>query len=212
MMEHNPPRLELPCAALHAAKQRVPHVDSEEAVQYERRRVSRELDPIYSHAGSRNSSEAPHTSPSFASLRSRNTSLQNSTASHAHLRRPDTDASDVATELDVQTANGTAAHSTTSSMRPRQWYTPITSFWSTHISITIEEGAHRDHLGTSNFPSPSPPSLLTLRYSTRTHFPRLLAHFPHPRHDRYPDSSTLPTSAFRQPKQGSGLLCYWTTT
>jgi hypothetical protein len=33
--------------------------------------------------------------------------------------------------------------------RTKRWYDAITQFWTTHISLSIEEGAHRDHLGTS---------------------------------------------------------------
>jgi hypothetical protein len=75
MTDHSPPRLELPYADLHAPAHREPHIDSEEAVQYERRRVSRELHPIYPSDSSRQSVEEPHASQSNASLRSRNASL-----------------------------------------------------------------------------------------------------------------------------------------
>jgi hypothetical protein len=121
MTDHAPPRLEPHPATLNAPTQREPHVDSEEAVQLERHRIARELDSIQYLDISRQSSEAPSTIFSYASLRSRNASLQEPANSHESLR---------------------------SSTSTPHWYDSITRFWNTHISITIEEGAHRDHLGT----------------------------------------------------------------
>jgi hypothetical protein len=121
MTDHAPSRRELPSAVLNAPTHREPHVDSEEAVQHERHRIARELNPIQYLEISRQSSEAPPTTLSDASLRSRNASLQEPVNSHESLR---------------------------SSKSTPHWYDSITGFWNTHISITIEEGAHRDHLGT----------------------------------------------------------------
>jgi uncharacterized membrane protein YidH (DUF202 family) len=45
-----------------------------------------------------------------------------------------------------------------SDRRPPHWYDPITRFWTTHISLTIDKGAHRDHLGTS-FPTAAATSI-----------------------------------------------------
>jgi hypothetical protein len=148
MTDRNLPQLELPTATtLHAPTYRKPHIDSEEAVQYERRRVSRELEPIYPNESSRQSSEAPQTGPSHASLRSRNTSLQDSAASRERLRRHSSATSGASTQLDVPGASQDGARSSRTSTRVPHWQNPITRFWNTHISITIEEGAHRDHLG-----------------------------------------------------------------
>jgi hypothetical protein len=121
MTDHAPPPLEFHPATLNAHTQREPHVDSEEAVQHERHRIARELDPIQYLEISRQSSEAPPTTLSDASLRLCNDSLQEPVNSHESLR---------------------------SSTSTPHWYDSITGFWNTHISITIDEGAHRDHLGT----------------------------------------------------------------
>ncbi|KAH4966171.1 hypothetical protein HBI24_158780 [Parastagonospora nodorum] len=137
MTNRNPPQLELRVAELHMRSQRELHVDSEEAVQHERRRVSRELEPIHAHESSRRSSEVLHQSPDHASLRSRNASSRNSTGSH-NSPRPGVGNEGTATDT-----SQTTIQSTTPSSR---WYTPITSFWSTHISLKIDSNAHRDHL------------------------------------------------------------------
>jgi len=128
-------------AALHARTHREPHVDSEEAVQYERQRVSRELEPVYPHESATQSSEGLHTSRTEASVRSRNASLRDSIVSQEHLQRQ---ASDDSTQPDDSGANEDDGRS---SIREPHWYDPFTKFWSRHVSITIDEGAHRDHLG-----------------------------------------------------------------
>ncbi|EAT88422.1 hypothetical protein SNOG_04662 [Parastagonospora nodorum SN15] len=195
MTNRNPPQLELRVAELHMRSQRELHVDSEEAVQHERRRVSRELEPIHAHESSRRSSEVLHQSPDHASLRSRNASSRNSTGSH-NSPRPGVGNEGTATDT-----SQTTIQSTTPSSR---WYTPITSFWSTHISLKIDSNAHRDHLGT--FPSPPSPMSLTQHSSPRTHFPRLPAYLPDPRRHRSPDRPTFPTPARRQSESRPGVL------
>ncbi|KAL5121319.1 hypothetical protein ACEQ8H_000787 [Pleosporales sp. CAS-2024a] len=47
---------------------------------------------------------------------------------------------------DAATASVTVAQSTASSIRRHRWYTPVAKFWSAHVSISIDQGAHRDHL------------------------------------------------------------------
>ncbi|KAF2831280.1 hypothetical protein CC86DRAFT_366680 [Ophiobolus disseminans] len=133
------PQLDLSPAALHAPTHREPHVDSEEAVQYERRRVSRELEPIYPRELLRQSVGARHTSSVDASLRSRNASLRDSSASQEHLRRQAEDAN-------TQAYSAGVSEDARSSIRTRHWWDPIATFWRTHVSLTIDEGAHRDHL------------------------------------------------------------------
>jgi hypothetical protein len=144
-------QLELPYGSIHAPMHREPHVDSEEATQYERRRISRELEPINRHGSSRQSSEGPRNSESHTSLRSRNASLQSAPASREHLR---CQASTTSTQPDV---HGSSEEDGDQSIVPTisvpQWHDPITNFWNTHISITIDEGSHRDHLGTPTSPS-----------------------------------------------------------
>jgi hypothetical protein len=115
---------------LHAPTHREPHVDSEEAVQYECRRVSRELDSFQSCGFSQ------------PSLRSRNTSI----TSHG---LSDHQASCTDAQPDAVNPSQIVAPP----KRLPYWYDYIPTFWDTHISLTIEEGAHRDHLGTTSLPS-----------------------------------------------------------
>jgi hypothetical protein len=147
MTERTASQLELPYASTH----REPHVDSEEAVQFERRGVSRELDTIDPLGSGKQSSEAPQDSKSHTSLRSR---IASATASQEHLRRQSSAASDPSTQPDVQNYS-LGGRTTRSSIREWHWHDPITKFWNTNISITIDEGAHRDHLGTFNSPHPT---------------------------------------------------------
>jgi hypothetical protein len=144
MTERTASQLELPYASTH----REPHVDSEEATQFERRRVSRELDAIDPSRSGKQSSEAPQDSKSHTSLRSR---IASATASQEHLRCQSSAASDPSTQPDVQNSS-LDGRTTRSSIRQSHWHDPISKFWNTHISITIDEGAHRDHLGTFNSP------------------------------------------------------------
>jgi hypothetical protein len=139
------PRLELPSAALHAPNSREPHVDSEEAVRFERERVARELDRLHSHASTQRS-RASQERPSFATSRSRNASLPSSTASSSQLQRPPSCADRAFTDIDAvrqeQDDRGLQA-----SAREPKWFHPIKKFWDMHVNITIAQGAHRDHLG-----------------------------------------------------------------
>jgi hypothetical protein len=141
-------QLKLPSAALLVPTHGQLHVDSEEAIQYERRRVSRELEPIQPHGSGKQSAEAPRNSESQTSLRSR-------TASQELLRRHPSVEDDPSTQPDVQdSSEEQGSQSIRSFLNAPQWHDPITKFWNAHISITIDEGAHRDHLGTiTNSPS-----------------------------------------------------------
>lgn len=134
--------LDLPSSALQAHTHREPHIDSEEAVQYERRRVSRELEPLHHPNSSRHSSEA-EAGPSYvqSSLRLRDTAAQES-REHLHCA-----VSNASTQQDVPGASSAGGLSVRSAQRTLRWDNAISRFWTRHVSITIEEGAHRDHLG-----------------------------------------------------------------
>lgn len=152
------PPLDLPPAALHTHS-RAPgesHPDSEDVVRYERQRIAKELEPVGRKTPT-TPSKAAHTPPSFASLRSRNTSLSSGeNASRDELRRH------VSTQSDnVQDEPG---HSVSERRKPR-CYDAIVKFWTTQISLTMDEGSHRDHLGTS-ITSPLP--LCSAPYNTLT--------------------------------------------
>jgi uncharacterized membrane protein YidH (DUF202 family) len=143
-------QLELPYSEIHVTMHRASHVDSEEATQYERRRISRELEPIDRHRSPNQSSERLPNSESYTSLRSRNASLQSAHASQEHLRRQ---ASTTSTQPDFQNSSeAEGSHSIVPSIRVLRWHDSITNFWNAHISITIDEGSPRDHLGTPTSP------------------------------------------------------------
>lgn len=148
-----PPHLELPSAALHASTHHEAHVDSEEAVQYERRRVSRELEPIYRQRSGGHRAAAlrsTQTSQSISSLRSRNAGVQSSIGSHEHLHRQSSTTSHASTVPDGPGGSQFDGRSTRSTIATQHWYLPIVRFWRQHVSVTIDEGAHRDHLGTDS--------------------------------------------------------------
>lgn len=209
MTDRNPAHatpLELPPAALNAPLHRKPHPDSEESVQYERQRVSRELEP-YVHSSSRPSTDTsrpPRATPSFASLRSRNAAQRNSAdPSQEHLARHDSTTSNATTQPDIPGASEAGRLSTRSFVKVPHWYDPIARFWTTHVCPSMDEGAYRDHLGT--FISPSFPIVCSLRFSssltsisTRTHLPGLPAHLPHSRHDWHHNRPAISSST--QPK------------
>jgi hypothetical protein len=123
-------RPRLPAGTLHAPAHREPHVDSEEAVQYECRRVSRELDSVQSCIFSQPSLKSPNTPITSHGL-------------------PDDQASCADAQPDAVNPSQTVAPP----KRSPAWCDHIPTFWSTHISLTIEEGAHRDHLGVTSLPS-----------------------------------------------------------
>ena len=135
--------LDLPAAALHHHACAEPHPDSEDAVRYERQRFAKELVPVHREriAGA---NEA-HATPSFASLRSRDTSLRSSShGSGDDLRRRTSNLDGLSTQIDVYEARSDGEEVD----RKERWYAPAIRFWIRHISLSINEGAHRDHLGT----------------------------------------------------------------
>jgi hypothetical protein len=150
MADRTQPRLELPSACLHAPTHREPHVDSEEAMQYERQRVSRELEPVSNGESSLQSLEVAQTSPadpSYANTRSRNASLRHSITSPESLQHFHSAANSTGTQPDITGATESSVGNSRMSIRALHWHDPITKFWKTHVSLTIEEGSHRDHLG-----------------------------------------------------------------
>ncbi|KAF1932323.1 uncharacterized protein M421DRAFT_289262 [Didymella exigua CBS 183.55] len=133
------PNHERHAAVLHDCTRRISHPDSEEAVQIERQRVAQELEPFSYQKKSRATSYAarqPHDGPS----RTRQTLHTSSTASNAPLRDR------VSLESRVTTQSN-ATRSQSNSIRAIYWYSKVVRFWTTHVSLTIDDGAHRDHLG-----------------------------------------------------------------
>lgn len=129
--------LELPPAALHARTHNESHPDSEESTQRERQRVSRELDSLHLHGVS---------TSSYAPTGSRNVPVRSATTSREYLQRRTSALSSASTQAEVDVPHGEDASQR--EVREKHWYNTIVKFWTTHISLTIGEGAHRDHLGT----------------------------------------------------------------
>ena len=159
-MSHSTPSralspLDLPSAALHYHAHAEPHPDSEDAVRYERQRFAKELVPV--HRERIAEANEAHATPSFASLRSRDTSLRSSShGSRNDLRRRTSNVDGVSTQADVYEDRSDGEEVD----RTERWYDPVIRFWSRHVSLSIDEGAHRDQLGTA-------PSLCFLRQSNR---------------------------------------------
>jgi hypothetical protein len=155
MSDRNLPHAEalnLASAALHARAHDEPHPDSEDAVRHERRRVSKELESIHGERVVTPSPDSPreaHARPTF-SLRSHNTSLHSSVdGSREELRRYASTIGGTSTQADTEEGSHPGAGSLRSGRSIPHWYDPIVKFWTSHISLIIDEGAHRDHLGTS---------------------------------------------------------------
>jgi len=145
--------LDLPSAALHHHAYAEPHPDSEDAVRYERQRFAREL--VHVHRERIAEADEAHATPSFASLRSRDTSLRSSShGSRYDLRRRTSNGDGVSTQIDENEDRSDGEEVG----RTERWYDPAIRFWTRHVSLSIDEGAHRDHLGTS-------PSICFLRQS-----------------------------------------------
>ena len=133
------PPLNLPSAALHihSSTRSQLHPDSEDAVRFERQRFAKELEPVRRNNKDTTPSEA-HAPPSFASLRSRGASANSvRSTSRDDLRRYASTQADV----DDDTEHGDTP-------RSKRFYDALVTFWTTQISLSIDEGAQRDHLGT----------------------------------------------------------------
>ncbi|EOA86403.1 hypothetical protein ACJQWK_05907 [Exserohilum turcicum] len=131
------PPLNLPSAALHihSSTRSQLHPDSEDAVRFERQRFAKELEPVRRNNKDTTPSEA-HAPPSFASLRSRGASANSvRSTSRDDLRRYASTQADV----DDDTEHGDTP-------RSKRFYDALVTFWTTQISLSIDEGAQRDHL------------------------------------------------------------------
>lgn len=210
------PRYEQQAATLHGCTRRVSHPDSEEAVRIERQRVAQELEPFQRRTASRITSQASNKRGDV-SVQPRDPSHRSSNASNAPLQNRESLESYATTQPDLSPSQG-------SSIRENHWYSPIMKFWTTHVrfdtttilhdaplthnSLTIDEGAHRDHLGTRTLPQLKHLIRLTAR-SARAHLPRLSPYLPHPRHDGRHHRPALPHPARSQFKPQDRLLRCW---
>lgn len=143
---HAPP-LTLPPAVLHSTSSR-PHPDSEEAVREERHRTAKELEP-FGISGTSKPISTQHLSPNeprarhSPTLRSRGASARSSPRYGGRSYCP----SLAPTAVDSE---GPDVHDVRRYRLTRQvphWYDPVAKFWTSQVSITIDEGSHRDHLG-----------------------------------------------------------------
>jgi hypothetical protein len=134
---HSPqdaPPLALPPAVLHfGARAPEPHPDSREAVDDDRYRTARELRPIQG-----TDSYSATTSPV---IRSRGTSLR-PVPTHGE--------SPVTTAVDSLGPDAQNVRRYRLERQVPHWYDPVVKFWKSQVSVTIDEGSHRDHLGLSS--------------------------------------------------------------
>ncbi|KAF2186968.1 hypothetical protein K469DRAFT_629751 [Zopfia rhizophila CBS 207.26] len=142
----SPPRappLELPLAVLHSAPS-PPHPDSEEFRQSDRYRTAQELESV----ALPKSSSSKHLSPNALhplrspSLRSRGNSIRSSPFRGGLARRN----SEISTVADSLGPEGRDERRHQLRRQVPHWHDPIVKFWKTQVSITIDEGSHRDHL------------------------------------------------------------------
>ena len=121
-----------------------PHHDSQEFLRGDRHRTAQELGSIEkgraSAASVTNAGSLTHASTSRAGSEHRSQRIG------ASLRARSS-----------QSSTGSRPRGRAQGRRP-QWYDAVARFWGRNISVTIEDGAHRDHLGTlapsSSFPLP----------------------------------------------------------
>lgn len=117
-------------AVLHdCARHHQLHPDSKEAIQIERQRVAQELEPIEHH-------EALPTTAGLSD-KHQNTSLQRRQSSNKSSNASDVppQCCDSSRGYDITELNRTCWNS--SSMRKKHWYSPIVTFWMTHVRYSI---------------------------------------------------------------------------
>jgi hypothetical protein len=113
-------------AMLYDCARRESHPDSEEAVQIERQRVARELEPFERRIKSRRTSPAS----SHDHSQTRQASHVTSTASNAPLQDRNSLESYATTQPDATRSQG-------SSIREARWYSPVVKFWTTHVRYVV---------------------------------------------------------------------------
>lgn len=103
----------------------LPHHDSEEFVRSDRHRTAQELEDLRENG----------TEAALATASIRESSREGTGGSpHTHGPGLDRQPSQANTGTDLQ-------------RQSLRWYDGILSFWRRNVCVTIEEGAHRDHLG-----------------------------------------------------------------
>ncbi|KAF2707607.1 hypothetical protein K504DRAFT_458104 [Pleomassaria siparia CBS 279.74] len=153
MTDHDPPppqvpMLQLPAPTLYFSGSE-PHVDSDEFRQRDKHRTSRELEPIYEHGDSQRPPSKQHLSPNASqprrslSIRPRAASPRSSSYRSGGSRPCP---SEISTAPDNDGPDGQDLSRYRLRRQTPHWYDPVTKFWVTQVSVTIDEGQHRDHL------------------------------------------------------------------
>lgn len=112
-----------------------------------RHRTATELDTIREHGGS---TPGTHGHPADASRSPHSPVLHSQSRSQSYrqggVRRRASEVSTVPDTLGPEESNERRYR--LRRQKPR-WYDPVAKFWTTQVSVTIDEGTHRDHLGGS---------------------------------------------------------------
>ena len=89
-----------------------------------------------------------------------------------------------------------------------RWYDPVVKFWRAQVSITIDEGQHRDHLGAfRHFLSiPMLYDIVLMGISSRENVPGVPPHLARLRHGRRRHCAIVPSAACLEPESESRLL------
>jgi hypothetical protein len=158
MTEHTPPSkasaFALSAAILHTDDSA--HPDSEAFVKRERHRLSRELKTVYELESPEPSSHkqlppsAPRTIPA-SSIRSCRSSGRSSLRA-GNTSSPSSHLSQATTAEDSQGPEAQGSGRYRLRRQVPHWYDPVVKFWTSQVSVTIDEGSYRDHLGTSPVP------------------------------------------------------------
>lgn len=180
-----------------------PHEDSEEAVRYERRRVAQELMSLDKRCDSSSAlvGGAIHTRTASGIDRPLSDSLERS-------RRSPSINSQTSTQQDSSSSGTMGRQSGASSTTTSSWCQSIAKFWSMHISITIDDGAYRDHLGVYEFCPVQDTADLN---SARKNILGLSSHIAGLRYDRSSHCTTISIAACIKSTFHVWLFCSWST-
>ncbi|KAF2498233.1 hypothetical protein BU16DRAFT_524379 [Lophium mytilinum] len=150
-MDPDPAPLTLPPATLHFPLS--PHPDSDEHRKIHNQRIAKELDSLSPSGSAHASSSSPNEqrsqeelsrSPYAYPTQPRNSFGLSRTSPYLRARSARRHSESITTVPDEEWE----AEASRNQLRRQtpHWYDGITKWWRTQISVTIEEGQHRDHL------------------------------------------------------------------
>jgi hypothetical protein len=210
MTVHDPsppraPPLTLPAPSLNFATQE-PHPDSEEYRQRDKHRTARELESIYEQSGSPRSQTTYNLSPNAPQARHPRSTRSRANSGRSSSYRGGTRPcpSEAPTAPDSE---GPDAHDDRRYRLRRQvphWYDPAVKFWRSQVSVTIDEGQHRDHLGMQCYICYA--RVLLIHHSTRANIPWVPTNLSCLRYVRRDYRTIVPSAAHKQPEHDSRLL------